>query len=349
MGRVGAYSLGSDVNIASGAGVHRAFPGLARAANGHMVVIVRVGGTETDNGNLVKFTSTNDGVSWDSGTTILDESVDVRDPKLVKLSDDRLMCSYTRWNGTNDYTVFVMDSDDNGATWNTPISVNTSFTDWGFVSACVAELANGDLLLPIYGADTGGTSNNYSRLSKSTDGGATWSDFGELAKGNGRIWEEPNLCVHPSGLLLGFLRSDTSTAGIYLTKSSDSGVTWTTPSRLWDGSGQPACWYSQHRGLIVAYRQSGTNYSVFSNSWNAGTTWTEAVRWNSEALFAYAAFCDMPNDTVASVWCVEQNSTRGDITYTPMVAPAYSYAAVPHARNVIIGSTSVSVSEKIVL
>jgi len=136
---------------------YNAFPGMTMLDDHTLIVVYRKGTSHcSDKGTIVKRTSSDLGKTWSSESTVYsDDTYDVRDPSITKLSGGALIISFFKY----DYNaltplvdgVYVIKSTDNGSSWGSPIQVNSNFTAWAAVSAPVIELLNGDLLLGIYG------------------------------------------------------------------------------------------------------------------------------------------------------------------------------------------------------
>jgi hypothetical protein len=125
----------------------------------------------------------------------------------------------------------------------------------------VVELASGDLVVPLYGRDA--TAIYYSRLSRSTDGGATWADDGVLAATDSPAavdhHQEPWITALADGTHLCFLRS-TETGNdfeqIYLTRSTDDCETWSVPVHLFPGAARPAALETPNGDIVLMARQA---------------------------------------------------------------------------------------------
>lgn len=253
----------------------------------------------------MQFTSANDGVTWSAETVLINTGKDIRDVEVTRLANDDLICTYTERSsgvGADDFTPYIIKSTDDGATWGSPVHVATSFTHAtfdGFVTAKVIELANGDLLAALYGLDAGGVdgTNNYCRLSKSTDAGATWADFGTIvaAGTSSRVWQEPVLLLRPNGDIYCTLRSDTEPQGIFLTVSTDDGSSWSAPTRLFDGSGRPTIFEDATGVLWICYRrqQSANGTCAVRSSADDGVTWSKPYDVDG-SLFGYGGFVSVP-------------------------------------------------------
>lgn len=292
-----------------------AFPGIARLPDDSLLVVVRSGTSHFLNGNLVKYTGNSTGSSWSGPTTVIDNSNDLRDVELVKLANDDLLCTYTERSNietAEDFVPKVIKSTDDGATWGSPVTITHGFTGWGFITSKIVELTpGGDLLAPIYGLDSGGVSGStdYCRLSKSTDGGATWSAFSTIvASGtSSKAWSEPQVALRSNGDLVCAIRRD-SGADTYLSTSTDDGATWSAPALIHDGGGRPSIIETPDDALmLVARTDAYPTDPIVRWSFDDGATWAS---FNLGAIwpFVYGSWIVLASGNVGLVWCVEDNS-----------------------------------------
>ncbi|MBF9129653.1 exo-alpha-sialidase [Plantactinospora sp. S1510] len=96
------------------------------------------------------------------------------------------------------------------------------------------ELADGTILVVLYGTFTDGT-NDRAQLQASTDGGRTFTRRAILANGNAtNDYNEGSIAALPSGKLIAVIRHHVSEAlatPVYVT-STNNGATWTSPQAL---------------------------------------------------------------------------------------------------------------------
>jgi hypothetical protein len=311
-----SYLQSTDVLVKAGSPYY-AFGGVAKTGS-TLVAVVRKGTDHDVDGNIVKFTSTDGGFTWGTESTVRDNTKDIRDPEIVTLSGGDMLLTFTErtnTSGSTDFVPYVSRSTDAGATWGTAVAITSGFSGWSFISAKILELANGDLLAPLYGNDGSG---DYCRVSKSTNGGSSWSNLATVvaAGASSRAWNEPNLTRDGSTIYCA-IRSDTSTAGIYLATSSDSGATWSAPTRQFDGSGRPAIFHTQNDDLALVYRHTdpSTGRTGVRFSFDNATSWSSPVLLNSTAVHTYGSWVDLAGNAMGVLWCVEQSSTRSDVLF----------------------------------
>lgn len=302
------------------------FPGIVQLANGDLIVTAMQSTDEqtTRDGKIVGRRSTDGGATWGTTFTIADTSNDLRDSEIALLSDGTLIVSFCEFTSSGSVNrAKVVRSTDGGTTWSGLISVTTTMV-WDFPTAKVVELDSGRLLLPVYGKYTGDTLTS-AVLCYSDDSGLTWDELTVMIDGDawGRDAEEPYLCLdRTNGHLWCGIRSDTATDGIYLIESSDSGATWTTPVRLFNGSGRPSVHMTDQRILAIDYRDTdASQVHGLRFSGDRGQSWSAASRVNSSVLMSYGSWISLPDGRLGLVFAVEQSGTRGDVVYQVMDPP----------------------------
>lgn len=226
------------------------FPDVIRLDDGRLMVAYYSGTSHTDPDAHINMTISEDnGRTWSPPRTIVDGEYDDRDPKLTQLSDGTILLSYfiTNWHdpccsARSQLGTHVVRSTDAGQTWSDPVWVDTTLTcsqpppaggcppGTGLSAShgSLVELANGDVLAPLYG-ERPGDRLQRAVAARSTDGGLTWDVDNEstIAAGGNFHFQEPNLTVLPSGEIVAGIRTTSSPQVIYVSRSFDNGHTWT--------------------------------------------------------------------------------------------------------------------------
>lgn len=217
------------------------FPDVTKLPNGKLVAVYHsASGHVQASGDIKMVTSSDGGVNWTAPRmindgTIPDGNFDSRDPKITALRDGTLLVSFfsTHWPDQKQHGVHVMRSSDGGATWSAAVKAGTALDDGGASHGPAVELANGEVLLPLYGHI--GSEPFRATVVRSTDGGRTFAASTETTIGSsGAHWLEPNISALPDGSLVSLIRmSDISNVGTgipaRLSRSTDNGHTWSTP------------------------------------------------------------------------------------------------------------------------
>lgn len=276
---------------------HDSFPGFAVADDGTHLIAYREGTDHSSTDGVIKLRMSSDGgATWGSPTTVFsDASFDAREGILTKLSSGRVAMVISVRDGTSGNVTdggFTLYSDDDGATWSSPIQIDDGgFTDFSRASGQICELANGDWIMAIMGADTG--DDRKIRVITSDDAGATWSVVASEALDesdiSGTTINEPHM-VRIGATLYMFIRDDNgSTFGfkVWRMVSTDGGATWSTPVAVLTG------WGGSPR---VCIRANGDFYAVLRD--NPNSTWPQDL---------------VRSDDQGATWqsCVELSSDYG--------------------------------------
>lgn len=255
-------AVASEVSIFTGTGTagtfgaHYAFACTVILPDGKTLYSVarKASSHASYDGILVYKTSTDDGATWSAETTLIDESSgswDWRDPYLTVLASGRLALTGGRRKtvgGFNQSKPPYLYSDDNGVTWKSASGAGTPYllsdAESGLFSGTsgsvegnvygsdIVEKANGDLLLFGYGISSSGASTYELFVSKSTNGGSSWTALSKPAPPasyGGYNTVEPQVEKLSNGdLYMTFHTEDGLPTDFYRMKSTDSGATWAT-------------------------------------------------------------------------------------------------------------------------
>ncbi|MEU7003242.1 exo-alpha-sialidase [Nonomuraea sp. NPDC046570] len=226
------------------------FPSIVTLPNGDLYLAYSWSISHSHSGAIAARRSTDGGLTWSAQQIIASDpdplTVDLKEPSLTVLRDGTLVMAYYDYRPArgNRRQVYVTRSTDNGATWSPRIVPPTLMYDSGkatvSVNGEIVELANGDLLLPIYGwrhydGSLGGTA---AHVLRSRDGGLTWDRADERVV----MWEgpvyvrdvtvlynEPALADLGGGHLMMVARTTNNGDVMRVSHSYDNGDTWTAP------------------------------------------------------------------------------------------------------------------------
>ncbi len=242
------------------------FPAIAKTATGELLVTFRRAGgfsltavkqgkyDHVDKGARICLAKSNDGgVTWQDATIfpVFDPECGEQDPSIMVYKDEMQMINYFCWRvvpeeekGRLRYPArqqydgswsdvegpLVIRSFDHGKTWETnPILVDSSPLPRAGTSDGAIELADGSLMMGIYGGDDG-SSVCRAYTVKSYDRGKTWEKPVLLAADSEtRIsFEEPALVELADGTILALIRSGEPRKYQYLYQatSTDGGKSW---------------------------------------------------------------------------------------------------------------------------
>lgn len=208
------------------------FPTVERLRNGHLLVVFYDSPEHVSpQGRISLVKSLDGGRTWSAPSVVVDSSLDDRDPSVMQTRRGTLLLSYfsasVSGDGAGRTGVYVARSDDEGVTWSAPVKIETTLAG-GATTAKIAELGNGDLLLPLYGATS-----RYARSAvvRSADDGLTWPAATEVVIRSSSLLDlvEPALVELDDTRLMMLMRTERSSFVAMVSHSPDAGLTWTEP------------------------------------------------------------------------------------------------------------------------
>lgn len=252
------------------------FPSLCKADNGDLLMGCRHGlkSNLLDKGKATLFRSTDNGLTWDSGTVVAEHATyDVGSLSLTKLSNGRIIAII--WYGDTStllsVSILTAYSDDHGVTWSSFVAFSFgSFVECSALGHAF-ELNDGSVVFP-YQAWDSHNSGSQQRLARSTNNGATFADYSLIVKETGapvHYWPEASIVRLANGNLRAFIQDwqndpggidwgfPTPTGNPTYKKwascdSADEGVTWSAPITRFHASAFPAVIRTQSGKYIAA-------------------------------------------------------------------------------------------------
>lgn len=301
------------VKTSTGSGNHNGFPVGALLSNGHLLGSYRNSAAHgASDGNIITKVSTDDGTSWGAEVLALDVAEDTGPSGITQLADGRVALTYNRWDrvsaaGMHPYVRYAANAAAAEAgTWGTEIEIGHAFHTYPYLASALIELPNGHQLIPISGDWDPITDEGYlyTRISRSTDGGASWSDLAACSPStivaglnqNPVHYEESTIVRFPDGELLIAMRTlqksltDTTRYSWFGSRSTDNGVSWGAPFSLFSmTSGKAAIAVGPEGDLLALCREvvvdltRPDNYREFwtrtllRQSLDKGVTWETLV------------------------------------------------------------------------
>lgn len=243
------------------------------------------------------------------------------DPGAGYGDDDRLHIITDAQNGTGTgltHQLMYTYSDDDGATWSTPVDLASSLPSDGLLSwrvYCGIIENDGRLMTVIYKlAEEGDITSSARYLFYSDDNGANWSTFLIQTQGSGQFRNESAIVALSSTVLLVVSR-DEGTNEWYQSMSTDNGATWSNqgaltfgealtqagPVRLKkfqiSGTDVIACYFPDRTGdmLKVCYGTAANLISSGLTGWNLSSKFV-IYQGSSNLHLHYGDVCHYNND-----------------------------------------------------
>jgi len=293
------------VSTDAGAGAYEAFPDVCRLADGRLLCVFYAGYGHVAlpneklprGGRIVGCYSDDEGKTWGPAVTLYDGPDDDRDPSITQLRDGRLLCTYfsLRKGGEKGYTglgSWLIESKDAGKTWSEPRCLHPTY----YCSSPVRELNDGTLILGLYresSTDANGA------VTRSTDGGATWSAPVDIDNGGLRLDAETDLIELKDGRLYAAQRTEKESMRYAL--SSDKGLTWSVSSPMGFPGHAPYLHRTPEGAIVCAHRLPKTSMHL---SWDECETWGETIAID-DVHGAYPSLVNLKDGSVLVVYYEE--------------------------------------------
>lgn len=307
-------------------GRYNSFPGSVTCPNGDILAGYRAGNTHTTGGDIYTIRSTDAGATWGppqlvspaaGGTCYGTATLSVIDSGRIAL------VSWIRPNiGGTPYvdSTRIFISDDNGQTWDAPITVDTGPAWLGLHSVSESPLVfnGGAYYLGIWGVDAGEPNNTYYQagVMRSTDL-ATFTRVAQFDTGTNLGFNECGVAAFGSRLVC-VIRHESDGRWVSI---SDDGISWTDPMQAWDtyGQGAPKMATSTLLGHnLVPLRHPTYRAGFIAAVDNAGTiTEVASLELPTTEAFMYGQVCRFSETAGAVVYSSEVSDTRADLYYRP--------------------------------
>lgn len=290
----------------AGAGAYEAFPDVCRLADGRLLCVFYAGYGHVAlpnealplGGRIVGCYSGDEGRTWSAPQTIYDGPDDDRDPSITQLRDGRLLCTFFslratgegKWDGLGSHCVI---STDGGKTYGAPQVINKDY----YCSSPARELSDGTLVLGLY-RETGDNANGA--VTRSTDGGKTWSAAIDIDNGGLRLDAETDVIELKDGRLYAAQR--TSKEPMRFSVSSDKGLTWSVSAPM-PFPGHAPYLYRTPEGVIVCAHRLPQTSLHFSRDECA--TWSENVEVDPDHIGSYPSMVTLKDGASLIVYYEE--------------------------------------------
>jgi hypothetical protein len=263
--------------------------------------------------------STDGGLTWSTPATVISAPADedYRGASLTTLANGDILMrtglTDTLAPAGDQWSQFMMRSTDNGETWGTPYEIVSTTIPNPAGESPVLQLANGDCLMAIYGYQYDGITRDSwwsSSLVKSTDDGATWSDFAVIADGQtaSQHYVEPYLTLLANGNILCMIRRDDNSTEVSA-RSTDSGATWGTTRQVFaNATGRPSTAQLTNGALLTTHRGGSNGDAMHSASWTGGVSWEPVAAFDVGFRSAYAELIEVAPNVVGCLWSMEPDA-----------------------------------------
>lgn len=263
------------------------FPRMAILPSGDLLAFFKTGAPHIGKGGRASMSrSTDGGKTWSAPVTMFDrpnadDGVDstgvTRSGALltaaVSYSWKSERYSYDGWTADG----YFLRSEDGGRKWSAPVKVNAKPLDWVYPFGQILEESDGTLLLTGYGGalPMTATGEQITFVVRSKDGGKTWGDYSEIARG----YNEITLTTLRDGALLAVMRSVVG-AHMDATVSHDRGRTWSKPRQITQDREHPPDLLRLANGaLLLTFGERNKPYGIQAMiSRDEGKTWDRDSR-----------------------------------------------------------------------
>jgi SPRY domain/BNR repeat-like domain len=265
---------------------YNAYPGLTVLPNGHFFVTWTASAVfETAPGTLYSSVSTDGGMTWGAPQTVIASisNVWMGNTNVTALANGTLLLNYFLTVGGAPAQAYVRIGTISGdiVTWGSAIATPAGFTHSSAAGGKALQLTNGDILLPVYGDNTGDP-HLTSKLIRSTDNGLTWGTPLTIGAGTGsKDFSEAEAVQLSTGNIVIAVRHEADYYGYDVATSTDNGVTFTTLAQavvITGGSlsGRPSLSLLNNDYLLLVGRGSNQN-TAWSTSTDGGVTWITPI------------------------------------------------------------------------
>ncbi|MBC7328421.1 exo-alpha-sialidase [bacterium] len=264
------------------------FPVLIKLKNGELCAVVRGGAPHIgEGGRLDLIKSSDGGRTWSEPRTIANIPPDSRNPAFGQSKKGTLILAFAVTgpyeNGqftlkSQEYTVWITRSFDNGETWEKPYRIELSPLQYASPYGKIVQLEDGTLLMNIYAwfiAEPGESlpperQGVFSYVLRSRDDGKTWGEPTLIA----RHFDETTLLPLGKNRVLAIMRGEKSD-GLWQSISQDGGLNWSEPRRITEGPRLPADAILLKSGaILLTYGRRLPPYGVEGMlSYDGGMSW----------------------------------------------------------------------------
>lgn len=264
--------------------------------SGTLVTVYSEGDNHVLNNGVIKMKKSHDnGRTWTT-TTIVNNTPGVSIPGMGSggvTQSGRLIVFYYRFFGSTFQSLNIIYSDDEGATFSSPVTVSpTPYTSNILPYGPLAKIGGDSLLLCFYGfnGDTSGV-----KIIKSGDDGVTWGSPITIVQDTINSYDETSVAYLGGNSMIAISRTEVNNGHYAQFLSTDNGNTWSFKGHVtWGTFGTP-CWLRTYAGVngrrvVVGYHRNGTlaNFQIRAIYGYAQDLLIDSSGWdlNSEVVLA---------------------------------------------------------------
>nr|MCH9657354.1 glycoside hydrolase [archaeon] len=211
--------------------------------------------------------------------------------------------------------IFFSKSTDGGITWSTPQNISNT----GIVSSRPSIATDGTNILVTW-AHSDTPSGNFEILfSKSTDGGITWSTPQNISNTGGGS-EFSSIATDGTNILVTWRHAASGNVEILFSKSTDGGITWSTPQNISNNSevsSHPSI-ATDGTNILVTWDDNllGNQNIFFSKSTDGGITWSTPQNISNTGIVSSHPSIATDGTNILVTWAHSDTPSNSDIFFS---------------------------------
>lgn len=206
-------------------GNYNSVPDIVQDNNGDYLLTYFKGTTHTNLSHIMLRRSTDQGLTWSSGTEIYDRTLP--DPYFLKAPNGDILVCFGKTQSSTSYSgASCMRSNDNGQTWANPYFLSNPVYKF-FATDHFITVGSTIYAIP-YGSEVNSTDPSSNSLWKSTDNGATWTEIVQVTNPSTETSVNESAIAYLGGQNLLVIARDGNNEKTWKKTSNDMGQTWSS-------------------------------------------------------------------------------------------------------------------------